>query len=360
MVNAPWVDRVYLSLTGELAGATALGTLTHNTPLAVGTSQTFSLQVTLPALADGDYRVLVVSDADGQVYEAQRESNNTSVSAAPLTLQHRDFTFTTLSAPTTATSGSVITIDRQVTNSGSAIVSGSWVDRYYLSRDGTLDGNDRLLAETPVAGSFATGAGYGGPLALTIPVDVSGAWFILAVTDAANAVTEVNAEGNNVSAVAINIALAPYADLVASNVTAPTLVIQDPARITVGWTVTNNGTGIGQTLQWTDTVLAVADNGSTVVLGSFDHSGALAVGESYRRSETLFAPPALTGHFTVSVRTDAQQVVFENNNQINNLASAPAAAGCDADSLCGFAGGGVRRADDRTVGYAAGGDMDGA
>ena len=60
------------------------------------------------------------------------------------------------------------------------------------------------------------------------------------------------------------------------------------------------------------------------MLGRFDHSGALAVGESYSRSETMFAPPSLTGRFTVFVRTDAQGLVFENGSDANNVAAAPA------------------------------------
>ncbi len=247
--SSPWVDRIYLSADGNVAGATLLGSFTHTAPLVVNQAQTFSAALRLPAVADGNYRLIVVSDVDNQVYEARREANNTAPGAATLAVQHRDLTHTAFSAPAAAVSGSVVRIERAVTNTGSASVSGSWVDRFYLSRNATVDTGDRLLAEIPAGGDMAAGASYGGPLDLTIPVDVSGAWFILAVADARNDVAEVNAENNNVAALAIEVTLAPYADLAVTDVTAPTRLIADPARITVGWTVTNSGTGVGQTLR---------------------------------------------------------------------------------------------------------------
>ncbi len=321
-VFAPWVDRVYLSSDGTMAGATLLGSLTHSTSLAIGASQNFSLPVTLPLIADGNFRLLVASDADGQVYEARREANNTAASAATIALQHRDLTVSALSAPASAVSGSVVRIDRTVSNAGSAAVAGSWTDRFYLSRNAVVDAGDRLLAEVAAGGTYAAGAGYGGPIDLTLPIDVSGNWFVIAVTDATDTVAELNAENNNARAAAIDIALAPYADLSVSTVVAPTLLIADPARVKVEWTVINSGTGIGQTLQWTDSVVLSRDNGEQFVLGTFDHSGALAVGDSYSRSETMFAPASLTGHFKVTVRTDSKGVVFENDSEANNAAAA--------------------------------------
>ena len=107
---------------------------------------------------------------------------------------------------------------------------------------------------------------------------------------------------------------------------APTQLIADPARVTVTWTVTNNGTGAGLTSSWTDNVVlsrdSVAGNGDDIVLGRFTHDGSLAVGASYSRTETMFAPATTSGRFTVFVIADATGVVFENGSEANNVASA--------------------------------------
>ena len=59
----------------------------------------------------------------------------------------------------------------------------------------------------------------------------------------------------------------PVEDVGVQRVIPPALTIGDPAGITVGWTVTNLGTGAGQTDTWVDPVIASAD---TVVGNSDD------------------------------------------------------------------------------------------
>src|SRR5262249_33605491 len=156
-----------------------------------------------------------------------------------------------------------------------------------------------LLAERTIESTLSVGAAYRDEFDLTLPVDAEGDWFLIGITDTANGVLEVGAENNNRASTPLSIARAPYADLQVGNVTSPLQLVADPARVTVGWTVTNTGTGVGQTLQWTDTVVlsrdAIAGNFDDIVLGRFDHGGGLAPGASYSRSETMFAPAALTG-----------------------------------------------------------------
>src|SRR5439155_2586017 len=115
--------------------------------------------------------------------------------------------------------------------------------------------------------------------------------------------------------------------LAVSDVTAPSLTIGDPAQVTVGWKVTNLGTGAGLTAAWTDQVIAspdgIAGNSDDVVLASFQHTGLLTVGQSYARSETFVLPPAFQGHNHLFVRTDTTGQVFENGLEANNAAEAP-------------------------------------
>ncbi|WP_295529412.1 CARDB domain-containing protein, partial [uncultured Pseudacidovorax sp.] len=321
--SGPWVDRVYLSSDGSLNGAQLLGTLNHSTALAAGAQMDFSLDVALPLRADGALRIVVVSDAAGQVYEGRREANNSA--DAPIALTHRDLIVSALDVPATARSGDVVRVTREVRNAGSAPVSGAWVDRYYLSRDAVLGAGDVLLGESTQSRSLAPGEAYTDALDLTLPLELSGDWFLIAVADAGNAVAEFNAEDNNTRASAVAITLAPYADLVVSGVTAPTQIIGDPGRITVGWTVTNQGTGPGRISHWVDSVVAVDTiTGAEIVLGRYDHDGALAVGTSYQRSETIFLPAGTSGRYRVEVRADSTAQVFENGAEANNTAAAPA------------------------------------
>ncbi len=146
------------------------------------------------------------------------------------------------------------------------------------------------------------------------------------VSDATNQLIEPNGTANTTTQ-AINVTLAPYADLAVSNVVAPAQTIGDPAYPTISWTVTNVGTGVGQTTAWTDAVIAsptdnVADP-NAVVLGRFIHTGGLAVNQSYTQTQTFAMPPGFTGRYHLFVETDAADVVFENGSKANNVAEAP-------------------------------------
>jgi len=197
-----------------------------------GESYTASTIVTLPDWADGSYRFVVVSDVNQQIYEYGREANNSLASSA-LVLGHPDLAVTVVDAPASAQSGSPIDIAWTVVNQGSREVAGTWIDRVWLSQNGTTGATDRLLGEFSRSGPLAAGAGYAGNARIMLPVDLSGDWQVMVRTDATNVVRETAAENDNLASSPITIDLAPYADLEVGNVTAPALTIQDPARVTV-------------------------------------------------------------------------------------------------------------------------------
>lgn len=107
---------------------------------------------------------------------------------------------------------------------------------------------------------------------------------------------------------------------------APALLIGDPVTATFSWKVTNIGTGIGLTTSWVDTVVASPNatpgDGDDRVLGTFPHTGGLAVNGSYTQTQTMLLPAGLQGRFHLFVRTDAAGSVFENGQEANNAAEA--------------------------------------
>ena len=126
----------------------------------------------------------------------------------------------------------------------------------------------------------------------------------------------------------MSITLAPYADLSVSNVVAPLQTIGDPATPTISWTVTNIGTGAGQTSTWIDEIIASPSNnafdGNAVILGvQYTHTGGLAKNASYTQTQVVQMPPEFTGRYHLFVETDATDVVFENGLKANNIAEDP-------------------------------------
>ncbi|MCR5864424.1 pre-peptidase C-terminal domain-containing protein [Aquincola sp. J276] len=325
--TGPWVDYLYLSADGQLAGAVLLGSKQRSGSLAAGASYADSLQVQLPAWADVQARLIVVTDAGGKVFEAGRDSDNTRVDGT-LGLRHLNLQAGGLTAPARVDSAQQLTVGFDVVQSGTAAASGTWTDRLYLSRDGTVDAGDRLLASHTATRSLLPGGGYHVDFDVTIPIDAEGAWQLIAVTDDGDALRELGHEADNRSLLSLQADLQAYADLQAFDIVAPTQLIADPARVTVSWSVRNHGTGAGLTDAWTDTVVlstnTVFGDADDILLGSFRHEGGLAQGGVYSRTETMFAPPGRSGRFHVLVKTDAENQVFEHGGEADNTDS-PAA-----------------------------------
>ncbi|MDZ8264642.1 cadherin domain-containing protein [Nostoc sp. ChiQUE01b] len=241
-------------------------------------------------------------------------------------------------APTTsgtilrATSGDLISLEWDVKNAGADDTSGTWVDRIYLSdappERFTPNTND-FIKEVTHTGGLVAKTSYSENLNIKLPINISGTKYLYAIADANNSINELNNTENaeqNIVFQQLEIELAPYADLAVSNVTAPELTIGDPATVTIGWTVTNVGTGIGKTSTWVDRIIASLDstigNSDDIILANFTHDGFLEKDKGYTRSEKLRLSPGFQGKYQLFVQTDATSQVFENSLETNNKASA--------------------------------------
>src|SRR5207248_7526162 len=97
----------------------------------------------------------------------------------------------------------------------------------------------------------------------------------------------------------------------------------------VTWTVKNQGPNAGKVANWTDWVILNEDPTTTasprqVVIGKFAHSGLLAPTDTYTQTAVpIVLPGGLTGRFTISVRTDADNVVPEDGLDANNTTARP-------------------------------------
>ena len=112
-----WTDDVYLSPDGKLSDATLLGTVTQERRSGGRGSYAGTFTATLPSsLADGTYQVIVVTDAGDAVATDPNRANNQSDAPQPLTFGHVDLVPTITSAPATATSGDIMTVNWSTTN----------------------------------------------------------------------------------------------------------------------------------------------------------------------------------------------------------------------------------------------------
>ncbi|MFM9010597.1 MAG: CARDB domain-containing protein, partial [Planctomycetota bacterium] len=336
--NAPvWADALYLSTDDTLdAGDVRLGSLANPAYLAAGDSYSSTATVTLPRGISGGYRILVVTDETNTVHEGDAETDNTRSGVIDVTLTPPpDLRVATVSAPTTANSGSPMTVSWTVQNAGTGrTAETSWVDSVYLSADTVLDDADRLLGSFAHDGRLAAGASYAASGTVLLPVGVSGSFHVFVRTDAAGEVYEHTAEDNNTGyrATPVTVNLTPPPDLVVGSVVAPAEALAD-ASIVVAYRVSNDGASSTPENAWLDELFlssdASFDPATDTLLASQWHYGALEAdggsgATAYDASFSATLPRSIAGAYTLFVVSDRAQRVFELAEARGNNVSAGA------------------------------------
>jgi subtilase family serine protease len=318
--SGAWRDRIYLE--GGAGMLREVASLFNTAVLAAGSSVARSASFTLPAsLPDGEWRWLVKTDTDDSVYERGAENNNLARAGATLRIARVDLSVAILDPATLVSSGEALRVDWRVRNEG-GVALGSWTDQVVLApADGSAPA--LRLVEIVRQGPLASGASYDAIANIVVPLDFSGAYELIVVSDAGNAIGD-GQRSNNRSLAPLQVTLSPYADLAVSDVSAPQTLIADPATLAVAWTVSNQGSGAGRFSSWTDRVLLSRDdifgNADDLLIGEYRHDGALAAGESYSRSESIPLAARSSGRFQLFVVSDARHEVFENHAEANNIA----------------------------------------
>jgi RHS repeat-associated protein len=326
-----WTDGLYLSVDGtlNLNSAIALGQVQHNGSLAAGASYTASQTVKLPMGLSGNYQLLVVADASNAVFESTSEVNNATAAALSITLTPPpDLQVLSVDAPAAGYANQPVTINWSAANAGTGgTESDRWFDSVYLSKDRYFDPTaDKFLGSIEHNGALASGASYSASLTANLPAGASGPYYAFVVTDSQNQVFEGVAETNNTKfdLIALQVTLAPPADLVVSNISVPAAgTIGQSPNAPITWTVTNQGTNaaIGT---WVDAVYLSADgiwDASDPLIARVEHTGDIAAGASYTASTNAALPAAIPGNYRVIVRSDIRNSVRESSDANNRGAS---------------------------------------
>lgn len=189
-----WTDAVYLSPTpGCCDGAVRLATVRRTAVTAAGTNYKASATVTVPTIAAGDWHVVVVADANGEVHE-MAEGNNDR--AAPIRITTPDLTPTALRAPATISAPGSASVSWTVANAGTGPVARAWNDRIYLTSSPTCCAGAAVLLTVPSAPGLAAGATYTKTRSVPIPDVPAGPYYLFVRTDHANSVWEANEQNN--------------------------------------------------------------------------------------------------------------------------------------------------------------------
>ena len=344
--NNLWFDRFYVSTDQTLsADDTFVGEYPRRDgfTLAAGASYTGTANIQIPKLQPGSYYVIFAADAYGNRVPESNESNNTQ--AIPFTaVGDSDLVAVSLTGvPAKASSQQVLPLSWTIRNNASGgAASGSlvpccaqtdhgsyqfnnlWFDRLYLSNDSTISADDTFLGEfaRPDGTSLAAGSSYNGTNTVQWPRLPAGNYYLILQTDGyGNRVSETDETNNTI---AIPIQGATDADLVASNVVAPTGVLGTQQQVPVTWTVTNQGSGTAYH-SWMDRIY-VSQNpnyDSTATYVDFvQHTTDLPSGMSYTTTKNVKVPQVGSGNYYFLVFTEATDLIAEAS-ETNNVATSP-------------------------------------
>jgi len=342
-----WVDRAYLSTDTILSPATdiPLGSLTRSTIYTNGSfdlpDYSGQIQAVLPRnLAQGNYYVIVVLDADNQVDEGTGENENVAVSSAhQVQWVPTDLTIAPIApVPTSAAAGQSFLIAWQVSNAGAAVTPvGAWVDAVYLSTDTSLDAGDTLILTKSRSGQLLGGGSYSAQDFAAIPSNKPpGNYYLILQTDRNDDVYEqAPGEGNNVNAAPIPFTVTPaivtyVADLQATALTAPS-TIQPGQSFGVSYTVTNVGNIVTAATAWIDRIYLSVDGqlgSDDILLDTAAHSGALGSQAAYTSPRSITVPASTQpGSYYLIVQIDAGGQVFEASESNNTRVAAMSVPG---------------------------------
>ncbi|WP_334399784.1 CARDB domain-containing protein [Bradyrhizobium sp. AZCC 2289] len=386
-----WTDSIFISSNpkfvapGQPGAATYLGYIVHSnqTGLLAGASYTESVSVTLPRGINGDYFIYVVTDSivtdsfkggpkgenntgdenaasyrfyTTSAYEQFANTNNVSRADIPVTYREPDLQVSALTLPPDIpSSGDAISISWTVANLGTRQTRENfWTDRVFLSRDASLDQADLQLGAFNHQGQLSIGQSYQVTKQLNLPESIQGNFYIIVESDSpffpnpqifsdvtpypspgvtvgAGAVPEFQDEGNNATVKPLSIVLRTPPDLQVSQISAPEhATVGQP--LSFSFTVTNaGGTTPAFQSNWTDSLYLSRDQyldpTSDRFLGSFDHTGGLAAGESDTITGSITLPTALIGPYYLIAVTNplslsGKNAVFEAKPLNNATASA--------------------------------------
>ena len=323
-----WQDAVYVSATTNVDGtAHLLGRTQRPRPLGTNDAYASTLTAILPQGLSGIRYFIVQTDADNRVNEGVFENDNTTASApVAITLTPPpDLRVAAIEAPTNGLSGATLAVSWTITNAGPGVTAeAAWYDDAYLAATNVLGTNAVLLGSFLHEGVLTNGRSYNVSASISVPVSLSGTFYLLVQTDARSNVFEDIFETNNSGVSApIVITLTPPPDLAVQSVSGPpTALASHP--LTVNYAVTNQGADTLFDWAWEDRLYLAASpaTGARTFLSAQWHLDGLSAGGVYTNAFTATLPDGLSGAFYAVVETDSGNDVFELVKTNNARASA--------------------------------------
>lgn len=211
-----WTDRVYLS-TDDRLDPTDLPLRGFDRTAALKPGDAYRhhrVELDLPRNLTGPMHLILVTD-DGQVLD--QPSFTAGLAVQPIELVETgapDLVVATITRPDRLVINRPAPVGFSIANLGSTATEGNgWVDGLYLAPQPVLDERAIPLGQTTAGSALASRGRYATTTDITLPESVEpGAWYLIVMADAGEAVDEKGFDDNNAMAVPITVLTEAQAD----------------------------------------------------------------------------------------------------------------------------------------------------
>jgi hypothetical protein len=322
--NSTWYDNIYISKFKPFnAGTSTLLGSYGRAGIASDDTQHLSENVAVPSNINGAYYIYILSDAANSQFEGSKDTNNVSAPAA-IRVESADLIVTSVTIPSTDTSGTEINVEWTVKNNGEGkVVSFNREDKIYLSRHNIFHADSVTLLEG-LTYFTALNPGDSSLKAkmVRLPNGIYGNRYIFVKTDFTDQIYENLRENNNTKrSNTINVKLAPYPDLRTILVTTPDSA-EAGFSMSLSYKVENKGNRNAVPV-WKDRVYISKDSiynpAKLTQLQTNTIGNILDRDSAYTHIQNLLLPSNLSaGNYYIYVQTDVinnlYEYLFENNN----------------------------------------------
>ena len=319
----PWFDKVYLSQDSLFDDSDVLiGDRAQQNIVYAGDGYSAGINCLIPVASDGNYYVIVVSDATNVTFDSQRANN---VVARPISIIQSplpDLQMDSLVVTNSLTTGVTYQIRYSVSNNGEHITHGDrWTDALYLNYQPTLE--DAVLLGSKIHyGQLDVNAQYTATLSVNIPNIWVGEAYLMGYTDVTDQIVEMNSESNNLFVLPVSISRPLSSDLTvfAPDFPQSAVVGED---IQVSWSLQNIGLNTAQGLIKDAVYLSTDSTWSNddILLGTVQYDINLAPSSQQQQIDTLTLQGVPIGDYYVVMRTNILNALNEDSYTNNKAVS---------------------------------------
>lgn len=313
--------------------------------LEVGESIHFEQAVLVPPTIEPTCNQFTVTvDPNNTIFETNDNNNSNTVPANvmdyPFNLELQSIAF-----PTEITAGETYSVSWTVKNVGTCPTdnipmyvnrngnyyqaqSGNlpypWVDKVYLSMDEVIGNNDICVCTRNRITVLNPDDSYTVTVSFDVPYSVVGNPYLIATTDCTNMTYDMERENNTLSQ-QVTVLLGDLPDLRIAVLDVEPVLTADQTY-TISYEVVNEGEGVTRQDVWKDAFYL--SNMDGILTGAFrlaekTHQGVLAPGDTYEATVEVTIPSAISGDYFIIGFTDATSLVYEHDNENDNLLSTP-------------------------------------